>query len=914
MTGGRRLSPAKTFPCYLLMTDTIYLVDTFSLMFQVFHAIRQPMTGAGGQPTNAVYGFTTDLRHLRNEIKPTHLVCALESTEPGERSRIYPEYKAHRAEMPEDLRPQVEWIIKVIKGFNIPVVSYPGWEADDVIATLAKQAAERGMEVRIVTSDKDARQLLGPRVQMYNIRKKLFLDEAFLKEDWGVRPDQVIDFQSLVGDSTDNVPGVPLVGPKKAQALLEEFGTLENVLAHAGEVRGKKLQENLKNFAEQAYLSRELVTLNTGLPLDFDWEHARVTEPDWNRLEELFTELAFKRYADEARTKKRRVPKAKAKTLFREWDVIDTASGLDELVKELAQQPAFCVDLETTSLNAVEAEIVGWAICWEAGRAFYVPVAGPPLEIKLDPGTVLAALKPVLENAHIAKVNQNIKYDMLVLKHAGVDLQGVGLDPMVGDYLLEAGARSHGLDTLADRYLGRSMIPISELIGKGAKQKSMTEVDVQRVAEYATEDADFAWQIAELVAEDLKQEGLWDLYWDLERPLIKVLAEMECAGVRVDTDELGRQSAKLSLRLDELEQEIYKLAGREFNIGSPKQLAEILFTELNLPVVKRTKTGPSTNSDVLEQLAIVHELPAKIIEQRQLAKLKGTYLDALPAMVNPNTGNIHCSFNQVVAATGRLSSSDPNLQNIPIRTEEGRLIRRAFVPSVPGWKLVCADYSQIELRMLAHFSQDPALQKAFREGIDIHRAVAADVFGTPIEQVTSEQRRIAKAVNFGVIYGQTPFGLSSVLRIPRGEAADFIDGYFDRYPGVEKYLESLLVECQKTGYARTILGRRRRVEGVTRTKGRQRNLPERTAINTVIQGSAADLIKRAMLGISERLKAENHPARMLLQIHDELIFETPADTTRSLIPIAREEMSQALNLDVPLVVDIKTGDNWLDAE
>ena len=898
------------------MTDTIYLVDTFSLMFQVFHAIRQPMTGAGGQPTNAVYGFTTDLRYLRNDVKPTHLVCALESTEPGERSKIYPEYKAHRAEMPEDLRPQVEWIIEVIKGFNIPVVSYPGWEADDVIATLAKQGAERGMEVRIVTSDKDARQLLGPHTQMFNIRKKQFLDEAYLKEDWGVRPDQVIDFQSLVGDSTDNVPGVPLVGPKKAQALLEEFGTLENVLANAEKVRGKKLKENLKNFAEQAYLSRELVTLNTELPLEFDWDDARVTEPDWNRLEELFTELAFKRYAEEARKNKRHIPKTKtnAKTLFREWEVIDTLAGVQQLVHELEKQQAFCVDLETTNLDPLRGHIVGWAICWEAGRAFYLPVDGPPLEIQLDAETVLETLRRVLENPKIAKTNQNIKYDMLVLKHAGVDLEGMGMDPMVGDYLLEAGARSHSLDTLADRYLGRSMIPITDLIGKGSKQKSLTEVDVQRVAEYASEDADFAWQIAELVTEELKKEGLWDLYWDLERPLISVLAEMEFAGVRVDTDELGRQSAKLSLRLDQLEQEIYKLAGREFNIGSPKQLAEILFTELNLPVVKRTKTGPSTNSEVLEQLAIVHELPAKIIEHRQLAKLKGTYLDALPAMVNRTTGNIHCSFNQVVAATGRLSSSDPNLQNIPIRTEEGRRIRRAFVPSVPGWKLVCADYSQIELRMLAHFSQDPALQKAFREGIDIHKAVAAEVFGTPIDQITSDQRRIAKAVNFGVIYGQSPFGLSNVLRIPRGEAAKFIDGYFDRYPGVEKYIESLLLECQKTGYARTILGRRRRVEGVTRTKGRQRNLPERTAINTVIQGSAADLIKRAMLGVSNRLKAENHPARMLLQIHDELIFETPADAVDSLIPIAREEMSQALNLDVPLVVDIKAGDNWLDAK
>ena len=900
------------------MADTVYLVDTFSLMFQVYHAIRQPMTGAGGQPTNAVYGFTTDIRYLRNDIKPTHLICALESTEPGERSKIFPEYKAHRAEMPEDLRPQVGWIIEVIKGYNIPVVSYPGWEADDVIATLATQAAERGMEVRIVTSDKDARQLLGPKVQMFNIRKKLFLDEKFLMADWGIRPDQVIDFQSLVGDPTDNVPGVPLVGPKKAQALLEKYGTLEEVLANADNAPGKKLQENLKNFGAQAYLSRDLVTLKTDLPLDFDWDKARLQEPDWTRLEELFTELAFKRYADEAREKKRATSAGKArhksKTLFREWELVDTPAKLEVFLKELRKQPAFCVDLETTGLNAIEADIVGWALCWEAGRGIYIPVQGPPMQQKLDPGTVLAAMKPILENPEITKINQNIKYDMLVLRRAGVELAGVGLDPMVGDYLLESGARSHSLDTLADRYLGQHMIPISDLIGKGSKQKSMTEIDIPQVAEYASEDADFAWQIAEVVTERLKEEGLWDLYWDLERPLICVLAEMELAGIRVDAEELKRQSEEVTHRLGLLEKEIHQLAGREFNIGSPKQLSELLFEELKLPINKRTKSGPSTRHEVLEELAVEHELPAKIIEHRQLAKLKGTYLDALPALINPETGNIHCSFNQVVAATGRLSSSDPNLQNIPIRTEEGSQIRRAFVPSKPGWKLVCADYSQIELRMMAHFSQDEALQNAFRQGVDIHASVAAEIFETPLDQVTSEQRRVAKAVNFGVIYGQTQFGLSRVLRIPKDQAARFIEDYFDRYEGVEKYLEKLLLECQTSGYARTILGRRRRIEGITRTKGRRRNLPERTAINTVIQGSAADLIKRAMLNVHARLKAEGHPARMLLQIHDELVFETPEDTVDSLISIARTEMSQALDLDVPLVVDVKSGDNWLDAK
>ncbi|MCA9072518.1 MAG: DNA polymerase I, partial [Planctomycetaceae bacterium] len=719
------------------------------------------------------------------------------------------------------------------------------------------------------------------------------------------------------GDSVDNVPGVPLVGPKKAQALLEEFGTLENVLANADKARGKKLQENLKNFAEQAYLSRTLVTLQTDLPLEFDWDAAKVSEPNWERLEELFTELAFKRYADEARKNKRGTTKKAApqgQLQFRDWENIDTPAKFEKFLKELKNQKSFCVDLETTTLDAVRADIVGWAICWEADHGCYLPVDGPPGQPKLEAKVVLDALKPLIEDPGITKVNQNIKYDMLVLRHNGVELQGIGMDPMVGDYLLESGARSHSLDTLADRYLGRGMIPISDLIGKGSKQIRMNEVDIEKVAEYASEDADFSWQIAELVTEELKSEKLWDLYWDLERPLIPVLADMEFTGIRVDAEELKRQSDSLVGRLEQLEKEIYELAGQEFNIGSPKQLAVILFEELNLPVIKRTKTGPSTNVEVLEELAVVHELPAKIIEHRQLAKLKSTYLDALPELINPETGNIHCSFNQVVAATGRLSSSDPNLQNIPIRTEEGRRVRRAFVPSESGWKLVCADYSQIELRVLAHFSQDEALQNAFKEGIDIHASVAAEIFETPLDQVTSEQRRVAKAVNFGVMYGQSPFGLSNTLRIPKSDAAEFIDNYFDRYAGVEKYMESLLEECQESGYARTILGRRRRIEGIKRTQGRQRNLAERTAINTAIQGSAADLIKRAMLAVHHRMKTEKHPGRMLLQIHDELVFEAPQDEVDSLIQIAREEMSQALKLDVPLVVDVKTGDNWLDAD
>jgi len=896
------------------MPDTLYIVDTFSLVFQVYHAIRQPMQGSRGQPTNALFGFTGDLQHLINEKQPTHLICAMDSPGPGERNELYPEYKANRGEMPEDLRTQIPLILELIKAYNIPIVECAGWEADDVIATLARQAAERGLDVRIVTNDKDARQLIAPRVKLYSIRKRRFMDEEELAQEWKIRPDQVIDFQALVGDSVDNVPGVPLVGPKKASALLEKFGTLEEVLDHADEAPGKKLSENLKTYREQALLSRELVTLRPDLPLEIDWESARVHEPDDRRLLELFTDFGFRRYTEEVRN---RLAESKPKPPGehkRTWEAVGDAAGFQRFLSELKEQPKFCFDLETTSIDATRADIVGWAFCWEADRSWYLPVDGPPGADVLDRDEVLAALKPILADAGRTAVNQNIKYDLMVLRRAGVTLGQIGLDPMVGDYLLDAGAHSHGLEDLAKRYLRRGMIPISDLIGKGKQQLQMFEVDVGRAAEYASEDADIAWQLAETIEAKLKHEGLWDLYWDLERPLIEVLAEMELNGIQLDVEELKRQSTELGGRLDGLIHEIYEIAGREFNIASPKQLATILFEELGLPVLKRTKTGPSTAEDVLERLATRHELPAKIIEHRQLSKLKGTYLDALPALVNPETGKLHTSFSQVTAATGRLSSSDPNLQNIPVRSEAGRRIRKAFVPSKPGWKLVCADYSQIELRMLAHYSRDAALTAAFESGADIHTAVAAEVFGVRPADVDADLRRVAKAVNFGVIYGQTAYGLSAALGIPQEDAAAFIEDYFRRYAGVASYIEETLDECRRTGYATTILGRRREITGIRSHRPRNLNLPERTAVNTVMQGSAADLIKRAMINLHARLQREEHPARMLLQIHDELVFEAPEEAIGSLIESARAEMTSAITLRVPLIVDVKVGDNWLDAE
>ena len=907
------------------MSKLLYLIDTYSLVFQVFHGIPA-MTSPKGEPTNAIFGFIRDLQNILRNQKPTHIILALEGEGPGERANAFAGYKANRSEMPGDLRLQIPRLLEIVDAMGIPTFAYNGYEADDVIATLACRAVEDGFEVRIVTSDKDARQLIGPKVKLFNCRKNQFLDEDFLREDWGISPSQVVDFQGLVGDSTDNIPGVPKVGPAAARALLEQFGTLDKVLASVGEIApnrviNKTIRANLETYAEQARLSRQLATLHCSLPLEFDWDRAAVSDPDVPRLTKLYSDCGFRRYVEELKTVAPAAAVAAVAAVAtdcppieRKWRTIDTSESFAEFIEELKCQKSFCLDLETTDLDPNRATIVGWAICWEADNAAYVPVAGPPGAKVLNCDTVLAALKPILEDPNVEVCNQNIKYDLIVLRRAGVEVRNLGMDPMVGDYLLDAGARSHGLDTLAKRYLNHEMIPITALIGKGKEQKQMFDVEVERVAEYAAEDADIAWRLCQVVSDRLRAEHLWDLYWNLERPLINVLAEMEFNGVRIDVEELQRQSVELSTRLDQLVCEIYAVAGREFNIGSPKQLQQVLFEELKLPIVKRTKTGPSTDVEVLEKLAHRHELPAKIIDHRTLAKLKGTYVDAFPKLVNPRTGNVHCSFNQTVAATGRLSSSDPNLQNIPIRTEEGRRVRKAFVPSQSGWSLLSADYSQIELRMLAHFSGDEVLIEAFREGRDIHATVAADIFSVPLDGVTADMRRIAKTVNFGVIYGQSPYGLSAVLGIPQEQAATFIDEYLSRYKGVAKLIRDTLSTVRNVGYATTILGRRRDITGIRPFPTQQMTLPERTAFNAVIQGSAADLIKQAMINIHAKMRETKQRGRMLLQIHDELVFEAPNENVEELSRLVRHEMQSALELRVPLVVDTGIGANWLEAK
>ena len=891
-----------------LAGQSVWVVDANSLIFQVFHAIPE-MTSPRGEPVSAVYGFTRDMLYLLEQKKPDYLLIAFDGPERTFRHEKYEAYKSTRSEMPVDLAPQFEPIRRLLAGLNVPVLEYDSYEADDLLATIAHQTNELGGECFVVTGDKDARQLITDRVKVYNIRKDLVYDAAALKADWGVRPEQVVDFQALVGDSVDNVPGVPLIGPKVASEYLQKYDTLDNLLEHAMELPKGKRRDNLINMRDQALLSRELVELERHVPIEFDWDDARVSGVNSAALAELFNELGFHSFAQKFAA----LPERKAKTEWQaDYQAIDTPERLAWLVEQLSSQEAFSLDTETTHIHPRFAEIVGYSFAWKEGEAYYVPVKAPPGEKHLDPQQTLEALRPVLENAAIAKVGQNLKYDMIVLRSAGVIVAGARFDSMVASYLLDAGERNHGLDELAMRYLDHSTIKIAELIGTGRNQKQMNEVPLEAITPYAAEDADVALRLRPPLADRMREAELEKLFDELEMPLVEVLVELEYNGIKIDPELLARLSGEYGEVIARVEREVYELAGREFNIGSPKQLAEILFEEHKLPILKRTKTGGSTDADVLEELARLHPLPAKILEYRQYAKLKSTYVDALPQLVHPQTKRVHASFNQVVAATGRLSSHDPNLQNIPVRSQRGREIRAAFLPGHEGWKLLTADYSQIELRVLAHFSGDRTLCESFHNDEDIHARVASEVYGVPLAEVTSDMRRGAKAVNFGVIYGQSPFGLAKALNIDKSEAAEFIDAYFKRYPGVDEFLTRILEECPKTGYVSTILGRRRAIRGIRRVTSRQRNLPERTAINTVIQGSAADLIKLAMINVYRRLRDEQRAARMLLQIHDELVFEVPPEELEAVGRLVSEEMSGVMELAVPLKVDLKSGDNWAD--
>jgi DNA polymerase-1 len=937
-----------------------YLIDAHSLIYQVFHALPE-MSGPNGQPVGAVHGFVRDVLDLIEVHHAERIVAAFDHPGKNFRHDLFEPYKANRDEMPPDLVLQIPVIQRFLVALGVPLLSIEGYEADDILATLARQVEQQGGLCYLVTSDKDCRQLLSDRIKILNLRKREVFDAASLLTTWGIRPDQVVDFQSLVGDKVDNVPGIPLIGEKSAQELLSKYETLEGIFAHAHEISGAKRKENVISGQATALASRQLVRLATDVPLEIDWTSARVGQMQVDVLEALCRECGFRQLARRIELLARKLggtwsaadrgtelaptspdsagtelsplgddslagsgePLPELTTAASpEWNAkyttIATLEALAELVDKARQQPRVVVDTETTSVQPRWAEIVGYSLCWQPGEAYYIPVRAPADEPQLDPAAALETLRPLLEDPAVRKIGQNLKYDLVVLRSAGVELRGEMFDTMVADFLLEPGERSHNMDDMARRFLRHQTITIDQLIGTGKKQRRMDEVPVALVTDYAAEDADVPLRIADLVAPRLAAEGMQQLFDELEMPLVAVLAEMEFNGIRVDVARLRELSGQFNDRIMRLEREIFEIAGREFNIDSRIQLGQLLFDELKLPAMKKTKTGPSMDAEVLEDLAPLHPLPAKVIEYRQNTKLKSTYVDALQELVHPATGRVHTSFKQDVAATGRLSSQDPNLQNIPIRTEQGREIRSAFLPGPAGWLLLAADYSQIELRVLAHFSGDATLRQAFADDRDIHAQVASEVYGVPLAEVTSTQRRNAKAVNFGVIYGQSPFGLAKGLGISKGEAAEFIERYFAQYPGVDQFILDTLRSCRRDGHVSTIFGRRRPVSGVRNVDllrdKRQRTLPERIAVNTVIQGSAADIIKRAMIQIHRRLRQEQLAAKLLLQIHDELVFEFPPEEESRLRTLVVQEMAQAVELAVPLKVDVAVGANWAACE
>lgn len=870
------------------------------------------MTGPAGQPTHAVFGIMRDLMNLIKTHNPDFLAAAWDGPGPVFRESILPSYKAQREEMPTDLRLQLPVIKEAFQAFEVPVVEALGSEADDVIATLARMGVEHGLDVTICTSDKDARQLIGPHVRLFNIRKQEAMDEPALLADWGIRPDQIVDLLSLTGDTADNIPGVPGIGVKTAAQLLQQFDSLDNLLANLDKVKGDKKRESLKAHTQTALTARTLVKLQTDLELGTDWGTLKLTPPNIPNAVKLCQQCGFHKFQkDLTDAYGSATPAVEWRTDYR---TVDTPEALDKFVVELAAQPKFCLDTETTDTNPCRARLVGLSFAWKPELAYYIPVRGPMFDQKLDEQLVLEKLRPILEDPSRTIVGQNIKYDWIVLAQAGVTLAGRMVDSMILSYLLESGERNHSLDEISQRLLDHKMIPISNLIGKGKNQKKMDEVEVALVAEYAAEDADATWRITEKLEPIVRDQDLWTLYDNVERPLVEVLARMEKAGVVVDVPRLKQLSDEFAKRLAEIEKEIYLHAGGEFNIASAQQLREILYDRLKLPILGKTPGGePSTAAEILEELAPMHPLPRMLMEHRQLSKLKNTYLDALPTVIGSDS-RVHASFNQTVAATGRLSSSEPNLQNIPVRSEQGRQIRQAFIAPGPDWVLLTADYSQIELRMLAHFCQDENLLEAFRTGRDIHNVVAAQIFGVDESNVTDEQRRQAKTVNFGVIYGLSAYGLASRLSISQSEAAIFIEAYFANYPGIDTWMTTVLEEAKSTGRVKTILGRRRPIQGIKSTTGRQRNLAERTAINTVIQGSAADLIKMAMIRIDQELRALKLQSRLILQIHDELVFEVPKSELAQVRELVRRLMNSALDLNVPVEVDVAAGPNWLDVD
>jgi len=893
----------------------LYLIDGSSYIFRAYFGIRQNLSTSNGLPTNALYGYVNMLNRVIQQEQPDYLAVAFDSKEKTFRHDIFPDYKSNRDTPPEDLQAQFPYFQPLTDAYNIATLKQPGFEADDLIGTIARRGSEAGLDVVIVSGDKDMMQLVNDQVCMLDTMKGKWIRSPEVEEKFQVSPDKVIEVMGLMGDSSDHIPGVKGVGPKTAGELILKYGSIENVYENIEEITKKKLKENLERDKDLAFLSRKLVTIDSDMPLELELDQLKRQPPDAESLKKFFTEFEFKSLLSEldssndaeASTKKT------SPSVERHYRTILDKNDFLNLLEELKAAKQFAFDLETTSKHPVQASAVGISFSFKDGHACYIPMdhryLGAPEQ--LDKNWVLNALKPIFEDDKLEKTGQNLKYDLIVLRNEGIRLKGIVFDTMLAHYILDPASRGHGLDDLAEKYLGVKTITYKEIAGTGKKQLSFDEIEIERASEYASEDSDISWRLYKIFDPKVENEDR-KLLMEMEIPLIDVLADMETAGILIDTAHLERLSLEIEKSLKEFEAKIHAEAGEVFNINSPKQLGVILFDKLDLPVVKKTKSGYSTDVSVLEELADKHPLPKMLLEYRQLSKLNSTYVSSLPQDIYSKTGRIHTSYNQTVAATGRLSSSDPNLQNIPIRTELGREIRKAFI-APQGSLLLAADYSQIELRLLAHLSGDPALRSAFENGEDIHARTAAEIFGQKLDSVDPEYRRMAKAVNFGIVYGLSPFGLSRQLKIPQKEAKAFIDQYFSLYKNVKSFMEETIEKARERGYTLTLFNRKRYLPDLNSASRQARQSAERVAINSPVQGGSADLIKVAMIRLNESFRELSMKSKMILQVHDELVFECPEEELDELKKLVKEKMETAAELSVPLVVDVGYGKNWNEA-
>jgi len=904
--------------------ERLILVDGSSFLFRAYHAIP-PLTNANGDPTNAIYGVSNMLRKLIADYHSDYITVVFDAPGKTFRNELYDQYKAHRPPMPDDLRVQIAPLHNLIRAMGLPLIIESGVEADDVLGVLAQHAEQQGYDVIISTGDKDMAQLVTEHIILENTMSNTRMDIQGVIDKFGVRPEQIIDYLALMGDTVDNIPGVPKVGPKTAAKWLEQYSTLENLVAHANEIGGK-IGENLRASLDQLPLSKQLTTIKCDLDLPYNMEDLKQQPMDKAELRILLAELGFSSWLKslDASTTPVQSPieaeaaqtEDKPAKIDSSYETVLTEQHFDDWLARLEKAELFAFDTETTSLDYSKAQIVGVSFAVTPGKAAYVPLAHdyPGVPDQLDRSEILEKLRPLLENPRKAKLGQNLKYDTHVLANHGIALRGIAHDTMLESYVLNSTATKHNMDDLAKEYLGVETIHYEDVAGKGAKQIGFQEVSIDQAAPYAAEDADITLQLHQVLNAKLAQHPrLLELYSDMEVPLISVLARIENNGVLIDAAMLAQQSLELSSQIISLEQHAHDLAGQTFNLGSPKQIQEILYDQQKLPVLKKTPKGqPSTEESVLQELALDYPLPKLILEYRSLSKLKSTYTDKLPQQIDGQTGRIHTSYHQAIAATGRLSSSDPNLQNIPIRSEEGRKIRQAFI-APEGKKIVAADYSQIELRIMAHLSADEGLLKAFSEGQDVHRATAAEVFGVAPEQVTTDLRRSAKAINFGLIYGMSSFGLAQQLGLSRNQAQSYIDLYFARYPGVKNYMDRIREQAREQGYIETLFGRRLYLPEINSRNAARRQYAERTAINAPMQGTAADIIKRAMIAADQWLYKEQPDAKMIMQVHDELVFEIAEEHVDDCAAKIRSIMCAAADLDVPLIVDIGIGNNWDEA-